>query len=128
MAKRKKTTDEAGMRSQEELKGFDELMDQLNEYAQKADPKRVKEILETGAAAIVKDLNKLPYPISQIRTPGYTHLIESFTYGESTNGKHKGQIEVGWGRYYGRMVEDGTAKTKAQPHLVPTYEKNKDKY
>ena len=42
--------------------------------------------------------------------------------------KKKDEIEVGWGKYYGRMVEEGTKLTMAQPHLVPTFESNKEKY
>lgn len=129
MAKAKKSVSEAGLRQQEELlNGFDDLMSELSNYAKKADPKNVKKILEVGAEAVVKDLNKLPFPISNIRKPGYTHLIQSFCYQESTNGKHKGQMEIGWGKYYGRMVESGTSLMKAQPHIEPSYDRNKEKY
>ncbi len=66
---------------------------------------------------------KLPKPYSKIRSPDYTHLIDSFAY-ERT----KTDVEVGWGKYYGPMVEDGTMKMKAHPHLHPTFERNKTKY
>lgn len=117
------------LRQQEELmNGFDELMDEFEAYAAKADPKHITKVLQAGAEAIVKDLKKLPYPVSKIRAPGYTHLIESFTYQESTNGKHKGEMEIGWGKYYGRMVESGTKLMQAQPHIEPAYDRNKEKY
>lgn len=88
-----------------------------------------KKILEVGAKEATKDLLKLSKPKSKIRAGGYTHLVDSFSYGES---KHtKGEIEVYWGKYYGPFVERGTrgkVKTRSQPHVVPTYNKNKEKY
>ena len=50
-------------------------------------------------------------------------MIDTFNYR-----KTKKDIEVGWGKYYGRMVEDGTKKSKAKPHMYPTLKKNKEKY
>ena len=37
---------------------------------------------------------------------------------------------MGWGKYYGRMVEDGSVQMKkgGTPHLVPTWNRNSDKY
>lgn len=83
-------------------------------------------ILEIGAKEYVKDLLKLPKPKSKIKAAGYTHLVDSFNYKNSN--KHKGEIEVGWGKYYGPFVDRGTTKIKARPHLKPTFNKNKDKY
>ena len=109
-----------------DLKGFDDLMNQLSDYAKKADAKNLDKVLKTGAEAIVKDLKKLPMPISKIRRPGYTHLIDSFLYARS--GRYRLQYEIGWGKFYGRMVEDGTERSKAQPHMGPAYERNKERY
>lgn len=86
----------------------------------------VDSILEVGAKEFVKDLLKLPKPKSRIRASGYTHLVDCFNYQKSK--KHNNEIEVGWGKYYGPMVENGTKIIKAQPHLKPTFNKNKDKY
>lgn len=101
--------------------GFDSLIDDLNQYIKKAD--NYIDILEIGAKEFVKDLSKLTKPYSKIHKSGYTHLIDTFTY-RKTNV----DIEVGWGKYYGRMVEDGTSKMKAQSHLQPMFDNNKDKY
>lgn len=87
-------------------------------------------ILEIGAKEATKDLLKLSKPRSQIRASGYTHLVDSFSYGKSSHSV--GEIEVWWGKYYGPFVENGThrgkVKTRSQPHLVPTYTKNANKY
>jgi hypothetical protein len=79
--------------------------------------------LEAGAKEFVDDLLKLPKPISKIRKAGYTHLINCFSYRNKKN-----EIEAGWGKYYGPMVEHGTEKMDAQPHLYPLWDKNKEKY
>lgn len=124
------------IRTQEvlQLQPFDELMSDLQAYAAATEPARVQEVLETGAQALVKQLDKLAYPISHIRKAGYTHLVDTFTYGFVSNGKYKGEVQVGWGKYYGPMVEHGTrlggngaAGQKAQPHIEPTWRRNKEK-
>ena len=79
--------------------------------------------LKAGAKEFVDDLLKLPKPISKIRKAGYTHLINCFSYRNKKN-----EIEAGWGKYYGPMVEHGTEKMDAQPHLYPLWDRNKEKY
>lgn len=115
-----KMTDTSGFHS---FDGFDELMQYLDECSGKVDEASIEKVLEAGASDFVNDLLKLPRPMSNIRKPGYTHLIKTFSYR-----KNKGQVEVGWGKYYGRMVESGTVKTKAHPHMNTLFEKNKEKY
>lgn len=105
-----------------DFEGVNDLVSELSELMDKASKKQ--EILEVGAKEFVKDLLKLPKPISKIRKSGYTHLIDVFCYKKVDNG----EIEAGWGKYYGRMVEDGTVKTRAYPHLKPTFNNNKGKY
>ncbi|MDE6141315.1 MAG: HK97 gp10 family phage protein [Bacilli bacterium] len=82
--------------------------------------------LEEGASAFVKDLLKLPKPKSKIRASGYTHLVKSFTYQKSKY--HKGEIEVGWGKYYGMFVEKGTSRMNKQLHFVKTFQSHSSKY
>ena len=84
------------------------------------------DILEVGAKEFVKDLLKLPKPKSNIKSTKYTHLVNSFSYKKSI--KHIGELEIGWGKYYGPMVEHGTIITKQKPHLKPTFNKNQKKY
>lgn len=112
--------------------GFEELIGDLKDYISKAE--KPLEILETGVKEYVNDLKKLTKPYSKIRCSSYTHLVDTFNYRKTNK-----DIEVGWGKYYGRMVEDGTMSngikgkgrhnaTKAQPHMYPTFQKNKEKY
>lgn len=82
--------------------------------------------LEAGAKEFVADLMKLPKPYRLIKKATYTHLIESFTY--RVNKDYK-DVTVGWGKYYGVMLEHGAVQySKKQPHLIPTFERNKEKY
>lgn len=104
-----------------EFEGFQELSKMLEECIDKVED--VTEVLEIGAKEFVNDLLKLPKPISQIRKPGYTHLINSFAYR-----KKKKEIEVGWGKYYGPMLENGTVNMDAKPHVYPLWERKKEKY
>lgn len=101
---------------------LDELYSELEDIIVKVE--KPQEILIEGAKEFVKDLLKLPKPISNIKKSGYTHLIDTFYY---DYGKHN-DVEVGWGKYYGRMVEYGTVKTRTVAHMRPLFEKNKDKY
>lgn len=101
--------------------GFQDLVDIIENYAKKTD--NVIDVLEVGAKEFVNDLLKLPKPISQIKKAGYTHLVKSFSYK-----KKKNEVEAGWGKYYGPMVEKGTEKMNAQPHLYPLWNRNKEKY
>jgi HK97 gp10 family phage protein len=102
--------------------GFDDLSKDIETYLKNAE--NVQEVLEVGAKEFTNDLLKLPKPKSSIRKSGYTHLVDSFSYRKVDNN----EVEVGWGKYYGRLVEEGTFKMKAQPHLRPTWERNKNKY
>lgn len=101
--------------------GFEALMEQMNFYIKEAE--NSQEILEVGAKEFLNDLNKLTKPMSEIRSSGYTHLVNCFAMDKNDN-----EIIVGWGVYYGRMVERGTKKMDEQPHLNPLWDKNKDKY
>ncbi|WP_159641657.1 HK97-gp10 family putative phage morphogenesis protein [Erysipelothrix anatis] len=99
------------------FEGLLDLSDQLLEIARKLE--NTEKMREAGATELVKHLRRLPAPMSSIRSPGYTHLIDTFSY------KHVGnETIVGWGKWYGPLVEFGTRKTRAQPHLVPTFNRN----
>lgn len=111
-------------------KGFEDLSKELEYYIKNVE--NVQDVLEVGAKEFVTDLLKLPKPISQIRKSGYTHLINTFAYRRAKNK----EIEVGWGKYYGPMVERGSdRRTKkgmkrisGKPHLEPLWNTNKNKY
>ena len=103
--------------------GLDSLQKMLKELAEKADSSNVERAMEKGAQALIRDVRALPKPRSKITKSGYTHLLDSVAMR-----RNKGEIEVGWGKYYGPMVENGTTKMDAQPHFRPTFNKNKEKY
>lgn len=101
--------------------GFEAMSEILEKYIDGAD--NAVDVLETGAKEFVGDLLKLPKPISKIRKSGYTHLIKCFAYKK----KNK-EVEAGWGKYYGPMLEHGTVKMNAQEHLYPVWDRNKEEY
>lgn len=101
--------------------GFEELIEDLERYIAKVE--KPEDIIEVGVKEFIKDLKKLTKPMSQIRKNGYTHLINTFSY------RKKGkEFEVGWGKYYGPMVENGTKNMTSRTHLRPCFERNKNKY
>lgn len=103
------------------FEGFEALSEIVSKYIKAAE--NPTEALVAGAKAVVTDAKKLTKPISEIRKNGYTHLVKSFDY--EIRGK---DVVVGWKKYYGRMVENGTNKMSARRHLKPLYEINKEKY
>lgn len=101
--------------------GFQDLANILENYIEKSE--NTIEILREGAKEFTNDLLKLSKPMSEIKKTGYTHLVKTFSYRE----KNK-EIEVGWGKYYGPMLEYGTKKMKSRAHIYPLWNKNKEKY
>jgi len=101
--------------------GFEILAETLEKYIGAAE--NSMDILEAGAKEFINDALKLPKPMSRIRKAGYTHLVRSFAYRKKTK-----EIEAGWGKYYGPMLEHGTKKMEAKPHLEPLWDRNKEKY
>lgn len=106
----------------DEFEGFLELGTLLKEYINVAE--NILDEEEKIAKEFVSDLLKLPSPRSNVCKSGYTHLIDTFSYRKKSN-----EVEVGWGKYYGPMVERGAKQMKkAHPHLGPAWERNADKY
>lgn len=107
-----------------DISGYDGFQDLANiiEYYAKGAENAMKGI-EEGAKQFVNDALKLPKPMSKIKKAGYTHLVRSFTYR-----KKQTEIEAGWGKYYGPMVERGTENMDANPHIYPLWDKNREKY
>lgn len=101
--------------------GFDTLEKILQQYNIKDED--VLSGLESGAKELASDIIKLPRPRSKIAKAGYTHLLDTVTYKRGEK-----DVEVGWGKYYGPMVEHGTTKMRGVPHIQPTFERNKEKY
>lgn len=103
--------------------GLSDLLAELKQLDQKFTSAQILDSIEIGTDAFVNDLMALPRPKSRISAGGYTHMVDSFASERSRTG-----IKVGWGKYYGRFVEYGTRKMAAQPHLIPAYNRNQDKY
>lgn len=108
--------------SNEEFTGLLDFGEELADYIKTAE--NALEELKITADEFVNDLLKLPSPKSRISKGGYTHLIDTFASRDT--GK---DVEVGWGKYYGIMVENGAKQMKAShPHLKPLWNKNQNKY
>ena len=105
----------------DDFKAFDDLGSLIDSYVKAASEENVMDMLETGAKEFVSILMKLSKPFSKINSPGYTHLIRTFAYK-----RNKDQVEVGWGKYYGPIVENGSIKNLAHPHVGPAWERNKE--
>lgn len=105
--------------------GFKDFNELIEKYSQKVDKDKVLNAIQKGADALAKDVRARPKPRSSINKSGYTHLLDTVT--TKVNAKKK-EIEVGWGKYYGPMIERGTKKIDAQPHIKPTYNQNIEKY
>ncbi len=101
--------------------GFEALSEIIKKYIDAAD--NVMDVLEVGAKELLNDALKLPKPMSEIKASGYTHLVRSFAYERKEN-----EIEFGWRKYYGPILENGSVKMNAYPHLGPLFNKNKEKY
>lgn len=101
----------------EGLQKFAELLEQ---YEKAADG--IADVLIVGGEALAEDVQRLPKP--RRRGAGYTHMLDSVQAAPSG----KDAVLVSWGQYYGKFVEYGTKKMDAQPHLIPTWDRNKDRY
>lgn len=100
----------------DEMLDFTEVID---EYIKKTGEHEANEIILSATKQYVADLNSLSSPMSKVRKGGYTHLIR--TFGSRISPRHK-DVEVGWGKYYGPIVE------KRRPHMRPAYNANAEKY
>lgn len=104
--------------------GLEDFENEIKRMAERlASEDAALDIMETGVKEFVRDLRRLPKPRSQINKAGYTHLVDTFTWERTET-----TIKVGWGKYYGPMLEHGTRKMKAQAHLKPLFERNKVNY
>lgn len=110
-----------------DLQGFDDLADELKQISDSVDDAKVLDAMQKGADELVADVRALPKPRSRIGG-GHTHMLDTVSSQRESN-----VIQVGWGAYYGKMVENGHRSRKskfiaAQPHLTTTWNQNKDKY
>ena len=102
--------------------GLERFAQMLEQYEKAADENNIAEVLMTAGEALAEDVHRLPKP--RRRGAGYTHMLDSVAPAQTG----KDAVLVSWGQYYGKFVEYGTKKMGAQPHLIPTWEQNKDRY
>lgn len=107
--------------SDEFRSGFDELSEILKGY--ELTDEKVLKALEEGAEQFTRDVQRLPKPRSRIRKSGHEHMLDTVTYKRTEK-----DVEAGWMKYYGLMVERGTVKMRGVPHMKPTFDRNKVKY
>ena len=103
--------------------GFEDFEEMLKQYSENVSSDKALDAVEEGAKEFVNDLLGLPKPRSQITKAGYTHIVSTFALERTDSG-----IKVGWGKYYGPMLECGTRKMTARAHLKTLFERNKEKY
>lgn len=102
--------------------GLELFAKMLEQYEKAADENHIADVLMQAGNALAEDVRRLPKP--RRRGAGYTHMLDSVQASPSG----KGAVLVSWGQYYGKFVEYGTKKMGAQPHLIPTWDQNKDRY
>ena len=104
-----------------DLNGMDLFLEDLKKYENAMTEDNIADVLMAGGEALAADVRRLPKP--RRSGGGYTHMLDS------VHAMAKGAaVQVGWGQYYGYFVEHGTRKMKAQPHLISTWNQNKDRY
>jgi HK97 gp10 family phage protein len=102
--------------------GLKLFADMLKEYERAVSVQNISDVLMVAGEALADDVHRLPKP--RRRGAGYTHMLDSVAPAQAG----KDAVLVSWGRYYGKFVEYGTKKMGAQPHLIPTWNQNKDRY
>ena len=102
--------------------GLKLFQDMLKQYEQAVSDQNISDVLMVAGEALADDVHRLPKP--RRRGAGYTHMLDSVQAAPSG----KDAVLVSWGQFYGKFVEYGTKKMGAQPHLIPTWEQNKDRY
>jgi HK97 gp10 family phage protein len=102
--------------------GLEKFMDLLEQYEKAADENNVANVLMIAGTALAEDVHRLPKP--RRRGAGYTHMLDSVVATPSG----KDAVLVSWGRHYGKFVEYGTKKMSAQPHMIPEWDRNKERY
>ena len=112
----------------DDFEGFQRLATLLKGYAENANSANILRAQKAGAEYFCGVMRNRPSPRGRSRD----HMLDSIAYEQDTQ-----QVEtvVGWGKFYGRMVESGhraggwaknTQTVTANPHLKPEFNKQKD--
>ena len=103
------------------LDPMDDFLADLQKYEEAVSDANVANILIEGGNALAEDVRKLPRPRRSVS--GVTHMLDTVSAKPVGN-----VVQVGWGAYYGPFVERGTRKMRAQPHIIPAWSLNKERY
>ena len=99
-------------------KGFDELRQELTEYAKGASEPTRKQALDEGGKIFETRARSLaPRRFGTLQDKGIVRGNNSGDF-----------IEIGWTKegFYGRFLERGTSKMAPRPHIRPAYEQSKN--
>jgi HK97 gp10 family phage protein len=107
------------MASRADVRGVEELSRKLTGMAQKASGSQLAAALRAGGLVI-----EVP---AKIKAPVLTgNLRRSIHTETAVSGSNEAEARVGTNVEYAPHVEFGTSKQRAQPHLRPAYDENKN--
>ena len=109
------------------LGGINDLESELAEILAATEDDNIHNSLEMGAKLLASDIKRLPKPRSKISKAGYTHILDTVGVWRDELKTHS-KVRLGWKKYYGPILEHGSYKMGSQPHLKPTWARNKAKY
>jgi len=112
----------------DDFEGLQRLADLLEGYSVNADPANILRAQQAGAEYFCEVMRSKMSPRGRSRE----HMLDSIAYEQEPQNT---VTVVGWGKFYGRMVESGhraggwakASKTvAANPHMKPEFIKQKD--
>jgi len=112
----------------DDFEGFQRLAHLLEGYSQNANPAQVLQAQKSGAEYFCEVMRRKASPRGRSRE----HMLDSIAYEQDTRSV---ETLVGWGKFYGRMVEAGhraggwsknSGDIAAHPHLKPEFDKQKE--
>ena len=101
-----------------ELKGQDKAIKDIRAYYEKRKPKIENVILRAG--------HRVEYE-AKLRVPVDTGRLKSSLTTAEDKGRGYFTVKVGTNVNYGKYVEFGTRKMRAQPYLLPAFKLQKNK-
>lgn len=112
----------------DDFEGLQRLTALLEGYSKNANAANILQAQKSGAEYFCEVMRRKTSPRGRSRE----HMLDSITYEQDTQ---NAETIVGWGKFYGRMVESGhraggwakASKTvAASPHLKPEFNQQKD--
>lgn len=112
----------------EDFEGLQRLADLLAGYSVNANPANILRAQKAGAEYFCEIMRRKSSPRGRSRE----HMLDSIAYEQDA---HNTVTVVGWGKFYGRMVEAGhraggwaksSKSVAANPHMKPEFNKQKN--